>query len=218
MIYRCNRSNHANRKRKGKMGLRAKAAGDFAQVSVGLHPAYCYGIVDIGHQDGAYGVHEQVVLMFEVTDEHVEIKGEEEPMILASFYTLSLSKRANLRKDLEGWRGRPFTEQELEGFDLPVVLGQGCTLDVRHDDNGKARIRGITGKMKGMHMPPMRNTPVLFNLDEHGEDSPEFYALPEWLQKIIGKRVEPGSASRQQAVAVVEPEFDDDIPFSFEAA
>jgi hypothetical protein len=47
-------------------------------------------------------------------------------------YTLSLHEKSTLRKDLESWRGRPFTPAELEGFDLEVLLGVPCLLSVMH--------------------------------------------------------------------------------------
>ena len=44
---------------------------------------------------------------------------------VARVYTLCLHERAALRKDLESWRGRKFTEQELDGFDLEKLDRRG---------------------------------------------------------------------------------------------
>src|SRR3990167_3685661 len=58
----------------------------------------------------------QVVLAFEVAETADEGPFAGNRMTISKFYTLSLSEKANLRKDLEGWRGKSFTESELEGF------------------------------------------------------------------------------------------------------
>jgi len=51
----------------------------------------------------------------------VTAKGE--PMSISKNFTLSLAEKATLRLDLQAWRGRPFTADELRGFELKNVLG-----------------------------------------------------------------------------------------------
>lgn len=197
------------------MSTKAKANGtDFEQVPAGTHPAYCYAVIDIGHQAGEYkgqkNVKPQVILSFEFPTERITIEGEDKPMIMSSFYTLSLSKKANLKNDLESWRGRPFTPEELEGFDLKNVVGKPCTVAVYHNENGKARVKNVNAAMKGIQIPAMYNKPLWFDIDEHGTNSPQYQAVPEWIQEFIKKRVEPGVEMAEAAGA----DFDDDsIPF-----
>jgi len=173
------------------MSLIAKKRGDdFQQVPAGTHPAICNAVIDLGLQDGPYGTKPQVLLRFEFPTELIEsgeYKGE--PMVMSAFYTNSLSDKANLRRDLEGWRGKTFTETELEGFDLKNVLGKPCTIGVYHNENGKARIQSISAAMKGMDHE-LHNDLMWFSLDHHDENSKEFAALPEWVQDIVKKRVE----------------------------
>ena len=38
-----------------------------------------------------------------------------------------------MRKDLESWRGRPFTDSELEGFDLDNLLSVPAMISVVHN-------------------------------------------------------------------------------------
>jgi hypothetical protein len=45
-------------------------------------------------------------------------------------YTLSWAPQANLRIDLQAWRGKPFTEEEMRRFDLKTVLGAWCMLNL----------------------------------------------------------------------------------------
>jgi hypothetical protein len=73
--------------------------------------------------------------------------------IVQKRYTLSLHKKANLRKDLESWRGRAFTEEELAGFDLEVLLDVNCFLNIVHvvkDSATYANVASIMPLKKGM--------------------------------------------------------------------
>src|SRR4030095_12242369 len=73
---------------------------------------------------------------------------------VARVYTLSLHERAALRKDLESWRGRKFTEQELSaGFDLERLIGVNAQINVTHDlsDDGSlyANVTTVVPPVKG---------------------------------------------------------------------
>lgn len=68
-------------------------------------------------------------------------------------YTASLHEKARLRKDLEVWRGRPFTKAELEGFELENLIGANCQLQVVHnissDGRTYANVQGLLPLAKG---------------------------------------------------------------------
>lgn len=112
-------------------------------------------------------------------------KGEQ-PFALHKTYTLSLSEKANLRHDLETWRGRPFTDEQLESFDVSTVIGVPCMVTVTHvDKQGKtyANVTAVTGMPKGMVCPAAFNAPVEFSLETH--DEAVFRGLPDFLKEII---------------------------------
>ncbi|MHA1379626.1 MAG: hypothetical protein ACTSRG_14730 [Candidatus Helarchaeota archaeon] len=48
---------------------------------------------------------------------------------------MSLHAKATMRKFLESWRGKKFTKEELEGFDLQKILGKPCQLQIIHSDD-----------------------------------------------------------------------------------
>lgn len=194
------------------MSTKVKAKSDFKQVPPGTHPAYCYAVIDIGMQDSHYGVKPQVILSFEFPMETVIVDGEEKPMIMSGFYTASISAKATLRGDLEAWRGRAFTAEELEGFELRAVIGKPCTLSVFHNEDGKARIKGISAAMKGMSLPAMHNKPLWFDLDEHGVGSPQYEQVPDWIKEFIKRRVIEDEATPDPDTPAAH-DFDDDIPF-----
>lgn len=197
------------------MSTTVKAKGDFKQVPAGTHPAYCYAVIDLGLQENNYQgqrtVQPQVILSFEFPNEPMEFDDENKPMIMSAFYTASISKKAKLRTALEAWRGKQFTEAELDGFALKNVIAKPCTLTVIHNENGKARITGIGAAMRGISMPAMYNKPLWFDIDEHGLSGPEYNAVPDWIKEIIGRRVMEGH--EESAPVFDGPDFDESIPF-----
>lgn len=167
-------------------------------------------MIDIGWQDGPYGLKQQVVLCFEFPTETVNVDGRERPMIMSEFYSTTISKKARLRRDLESWRGRTFNAQELDGFELKNVIGKQCTITTFENENGRTRISAISPAMKGVEHK-LHNEPIFFDLDLHGVNSSEFHKVPEWLRDIIGKRAHPPESENPAPSGT--PDFDDDIPF-----
>lgn len=113
-----------------------KPESNFTPCPEGLHQAVCVDVVDLGLQKGAYGEKHKVELRWQTEMENKEVSRRFQ---LRKWYTLSLHEKASLRKDLESWRGRKFTEDELRGFDLEKLLGANCQLQVIHNitDDGK---------------------------------------------------------------------------------
>ena len=201
------------------MPLNVKDTGsgqDFDPVPQGTHAAVCYLVADIGLQPTSYGPKHKVVIGFEIPDQIIEYKDKDgntvkKPMIINNFYTASLSSKAILTGDLEGWRGRSFTQEELQGFNLFNVLGKPCVITVVHNvSDGKtyANIKSVGQIMKGMDVP--KATREL----KYSPDEPQQYdELPEWIQKKIAAAVKDESVSQAQSAPAGANDFDDDIPF-----
>jgi hypothetical protein len=122
------------------LNVRNRRTREFRRVPEGVHQAICNMVVDCGVQPGGKcAPRRQVYIRWEIPAERVEWMDaagakHEEPMNIGRFYTASLSEKATLRRDLESWRGRPFSEEELQGFDLFKVLGTPCQLVVAHSE------------------------------------------------------------------------------------
>ena len=132
------------------MAIFARAPeSSFEPCPEGLHHAVCVDVVDLGLQQTPFGDKLQVQLRFQVE----ELNSQGHRCEVRKTYTNSLSEKANLRKDLESWRGRKFTGDELKGFDLEKLLGANCQLNVVHNlaDNGNlyANINGVVPAPKG---------------------------------------------------------------------
>jgi hypothetical protein len=198
-----------------------KGGADFKPVPAGTHVGICVMVVDLGIQAGGkFKPSRKVYLRWELPHERTEWTDRdgnkhEGPMIIGKQYTLSLSEKANLRADLESWRGKSFTEKELEGFDLVNVLGKPCMIGVTHNVTPKktyANIGAVMGLSKGMQVPPAHNKPVSYSPDEH--DPAVYDTLPDWLKELIEGRQRNDTAPTVNGNGkTVSEEFDDDIPF-----
>ncbi len=208
------------------MGLMAKDTGgsDFTLTPQGTHIAICNMVVDLGHQKTTYQgqstVKRQCYVRWELPNERVEYQKDganvNGPMSIGKTYTLSLSEKANLRKDLESWRGKQFTPQELDGFDLFNLLGVPCQVTVTHDTKGDktyANVKSVAGLPKGMPKPNAAENDLLKYCDDEQQD---FSKLPEWLRKKIMDAADPaehGTAGDPGAQHHDGPDLDDEIPF-----
>lgn len=188
--------------------VKDSGGGDFVLVPQGTHSAVNFLVADIGIQETSWGSKHKLVIGWELPEELIEVDGDKKPMIIYNTYTASLSEKANLRRDLEGWRGRAFTSDELEGFDVFNVLGKPCMLSVVHNvvgDKTYANISSVSSIPKGMQAGVATKT-----LKYSPDDPEQFNDLPEWIQKKINIESENPAAGVEQSSG---QGFDDDIPF-----
>lgn len=194
-----------------------KGGGDTNPIPAGAHQAICYGIVDIGTQQPFsenFKPARKVMLMFEFPEERIKLERDgvvrDLPRALSREFTLSLHKKAGLRAFLVSWRGRQFTEQELEGFDLKNVLGANCMANVVHNDKGYANVAAAMPLVKGLQRRNPENELVYFSLDDfQGDELPT--SIPEWIRKKIEASDEWGAG--EGSGHEPPPPDDDDIPF-----
>jgi hypothetical protein len=109
-------------------------------VPAGVHHAVCYAVIDLGTQDPGnpqFRASRKVMILWELPHETIDTQDGPKPRIISSEYTASIGKKATLRSVLESWRGKPFTADELNGFDLKNILGANCQLNIVHKQ-GKA--------------------------------------------------------------------------------
>ena len=117
----------------------------FPRLEPGVYPAICYGVVDIGEQyNKRFGkTARQVVLLWELPTEKVEIDGEDVSRVISKTYNMSLNEKATLRQTLKSWRGRDFTAEELQGFDLLNILGAHCLLNITNNETNDGKVTQI---------------------------------------------------------------------------
>lgn len=171
--------------------VKENAGGKTAPIEAGTYPARCVGVVDIGVQynEKFAKYQEKVILVFELPTERITVDDADKPRWVSKRYTASLSEKAGLRKDLEAWRGRAFTGEELAGFNLKNILGCACMVSITQAERGGntySDIASISKPMKGMEVPPLENEPILFDMD--AEDAEEVIEkLPKWMRELAEK-------------------------------
>ena len=203
--------------------------GSFERTPAGMHLARCYRIIDLGTQKSEYmgqvKYQRKIMIGWEIhgtrEDGSAILMKDGRPFAIFKNYTLSWSEKANLRLDLQSWRGQPFTTEEMRRFDLKNVLGVWCMLNIieRQGQNGKtySNVNGITpvpAMIKKNGLPAPVNPNEMFHLDDpdmtlfnNFSDNlkQKIQASPEWA-KIADK----GGA---QIATQVADDVVDDIPF-----
>lgn len=155
--------------------------GNFKRVPAGVHIGRCYSLIDLGTQlsSGQYGekLQHKIRVAWELFGEDengeqltVEFDGQVMPMTISKSYTLSLSEKSSLRKDLQSWRGKEFTDEEAKGFDITKLLGHYCMVNVTTSEtNGKtysnvANLTPLPAALKN-NKPVGVHEIVMFDLD-----------------------------------------------------
>jgi hypothetical protein len=207
--------------------------GDFTPLSAGMHAAVCYGIIDLGTQSGGqFGPKRKCAFLWEVPGERITLerdgKKADLPRGTSAIYTLSLSTKGLLRPMLESWRGRPFTAEELKGFDLKTVLGANCFLNIVHapgsgTNAGKtyANVKSVNPLAKGMPKLKAENPLTFFSIDECEGMITVPATVPDWIKgkillcdEVVKQAQHSGNAEPTDAEAANQtPGADEDIPF-----
>ncbi len=171
-----------------KLGSRAKPA--IPPVEPGTYFAVCIGAVDLGEQETTYNnktrYTNQLQIIFELPSELIEIDGEEQPRQLSRRFAVSLSTKSNLRKFIETWYGKKFTDDAIREFDTRELLGKPAMLSVVLSEDGNyANIASAAALPKGMEAPKAKSELIDFDVEEWDDEA--FQKLPEWLQELIKK-------------------------------
>jgi hypothetical protein len=197
--------------------------GDFAPAPTGAHLARCYRIIDLGTQvrpwQGQDREIKQVLISWELPDTKIpDGKLAGKPFSISERFTGNINPKSKLKAVLEAWRGRQFTKEELDSFNMQNVLGKSCYLNVVHsNNNGKtyANIASVMPVPAGMKVPAQVNESVLFSLEKF--DLEVFNSLSKNLQETIKKSPEYAKAvatkDRVELSSGDVEELNDDIPF-----
>lgn len=133
---------------------------EFETAPEGLYPAVCCDVIDLGVQQTPWGAKHQVSIRWAL--EECDSRGKQ--FLVQRRYTASLNEKAALRQHLELWRGKKFTAAELKQFDLEVLLGKGCQVQIVHKilDDGRtfANVQAVIQLGRGVPVPPVPATYV----------------------------------------------------------
>ena len=205
------------------MSLIAKPGAQIEQIEPGNHQGVCVAVIDLGTQYSELFNKEQPKVMitwelpdFPWLDEDRNPDPEKGFRLISKEYTVSLNEKANLYADLVSWRGRAFTDEELQGFDLKNVLGANCLVNVVSiQKSGKtySNVSAVAKLPKSM-VAKKGTYQLLYNMDEGISNIPE--GVPDWIKEKIQKSAEWRALDDPQASGARDnepPVSDDDIPF-----
>tara|TARA_R110000822_G_scaffold54201_3_gene139060 strand:+ start:4140 stop:4769 length:630 start_codon:yes stop_codon:yes gene_type:complete len=200
--------------------------GNFERCPAGAHLARCYRIVDLGTQKSEYMgeikyLH-KIMVGWEIhgmNDDGSKIAmNDGRPFAIFKNYTHSWSDKANLRIDLQSWRGKPFNDDEMKKFDLANVLGAWCMLNVieRQGQNGNtyANVAGVTpvpAMIKKNGLPEAFNKNEIFNIAQ--PDMEAFNGFSDNLKKKIESSPEWQKRGKNEQPADIVDLDSEDIPF-----
>ena len=209
------------------MAITAKRGEAFEKelIEAGNYVARCYRMVEIGTVEEEFlGVKKnmhKVRIGWELPTELKVFNPEkgEQPCVIDKEYTLSLADKANLRKDLQSWRGKAFTDEEAEAFDITKLLGVPCMLNIIHVQGKKdptktyQAIGSVSPMPKGLICPPQVNETFVFDFENF--DELKYNSLPDFIKEQIVKTPEYKEAISQtiEATAFLENN-ENDNPFS----
>ena len=184
--------------------VKAPEQKEFKQIDAWTYPARCYWIIDLWtrreffKKDNKEADIHKIRFLFEFPTEVAVFKDElwEQPFALSKDYTFSFADSGNLKKMVESWIWRKFTDEEKEiGFNITSLIGLTCQITVikRESGNGKiySEIQTITPIMKDKKWNDMItvddqvNPSIWINLSDEELSLEDLEKLPNFhLEKI----------------------------------
>ena len=178
----------------------------FAPLSEGLHEAICVDVIELGEVEfEGYEKKHKVAIIWQV-EEQKENGQRFEP---SKWYNRTLAEGAKLREHLEQWRGRPFSEADLEAirekrYDLEKINGQQAQLQIFH----KLKKGRVYAEVESV-LPPAKKQQVAA-VDYQRSDRYLKYAPDAAVVEAVDEAV-----ATMTAPAMAKPPVltEDDIPF-----
>lgn len=209
--------------------IKESTGGDFKPTPEGQHIMVCTRIVDLGTQRSEYNGEiknqRKILVTWELPNERIEIDGKDLPIIHSEKYTWSFHEKSNLRKHLESWRGRKFTDADFagppDGFHIEKLLRVPCYGQVLHETatNGKTyanltSIMAFPGKRDAW--PEAEGDVYFLDLDSF---NPEVFGkLSEYWQGVVrgspeGEAAISGTMRHGGAISGGYDDMNDEVPF-----
>lgn len=146
------------------------------EIPTGETLARLYNIYDIGFQVAGEGnqPRRELVFLFELDAE----KKDGTPFLISERFTASMHPKANLRAFIEGWRGEPYSDDDVRTFDAATLIGFYAFLNIvrRPAEKGKKEWSEIFAIRKRGETPPFMT-----------RMQPGF--TPDWITKAIAKQL-----------------------------
>lgn len=190
----------------------------------GNYIARCYQMIHIGTIEdtfkGEKKIFNKVRIGWELPTETKVFNADkgEEPFVISKEFTLSMNEKANLRKMLESWRGKGFTEDEAKSFDITKLIGATCMINIIHKPKANdpstiyAEVATVSPMPKGIQCPPQLNETIIWEYDN--PNMAVYEKLPDFLKEKIKQSAEWKKLNmKDQQPEPIVTETVDDLPF-----
>lgn len=170
------------------MKVKERAKPKLPPVEPGVYMAVCIGLVDLGEQYSTAfkNYSNKCLYIWELPTELVEVDGEQKPRQLSKEFTVAATSKSNLRKLIESWNGKSYSDEDFLEFDLFDQVGKSCQLNVVLNETGEyANVESVIPIPKGFPAPTSDTPPIKWNIDEWNDEA--FAALPEWIAEKVKK-------------------------------
>lgn len=189
------------------MKVKDRAKPKTPPVEPGVYMAICIGCVDLGEQyNETFKNHSNKCLyIFELIGETIEVDGEMKPRQLSKEFAISSSSKSNLRKFIESWNGKSYTDDDFMELDLFDQIGKSCQLNVVLNETKEyANIDNLMPLPRGVPAFTTETAPVRWDMSAW--DDEVFKTLPEWIQDKIKKSTEYANDHAPETVIEVKEE------------
>jgi len=162
-------------------------------IQPGVYDAVAYMIAELGtnmhsYMDEEPKKRETIAIFWEIPELR---DANDKPATITHTYTRTFAgDNARLKKDCEKWRGKPFTPEELAGFDIEKVLGVSCQLNIGFSSGGKPKIEGVITSKGGPKRIPTVNETKVFVLKDYireftGESDAQSKLMCDYFEELL---------------------------------
>lgn len=170
------------------MKIKDRAKPKVPPVEPGVYMAVCIGFIDLGEQysEKFKTYTNKGMYVWELPTETIDIDGETKPRQLSKEFTISGSKKSNLRGFIESWNSKSYSDEEFMEFDLFDQIGKPSQLQVVLNETGEySNVANLMPIPKGFPTPTTETKYIRWDM-EYWDDA-VFSELPEWIQEKIKK-------------------------------
>jgi len=174
-----------------------ETSASFTDIEPGTYAARIQAIYHLGTQPNNFPgaknpTKYEVVFIYELLDESIEIGGEMLPRVKSKTYTFSLSEKATLAKTIKELRGSSVQPGEI--IDLVTLLNVPCIISFVEGKNKKEdgtpylEFGSISAPMKGMTPPALRQEIKFFDFGANYNPAmleEEAKIIPKWILEKI---------------------------------
>lgn len=170
------------------MKIKDRAKPKTPPVEPGVYMAVCIGFIDLGEQYSEMfkSYSNKGMYIWELPGETIEIDGEQKPRQLSKEFTISASKKGNLRGFIESWNSKSYSDDEFMEFDLFEQIGKPCQLNVVLNESKEySNVDNLMPIPKGFPAPTTDTKHIKWDMENWNDEV--FKELPEWIQEKIKK-------------------------------